>query len=102
MESPKPDCAETCQRKMLRSSSAKMSRTLSLVRFAGNNLEIAPFSRKFQRNPGGFLCTSDCVGEREGFSPCHDSNRLTLILKELSIPACNFASVIGIPYSHAR
>jgi hypothetical protein len=42
------------------------------------------------------------MAEREGFYTCPDSNRLTLILKELSIPACDFASVIGIPYSHAR
>jgi hypothetical protein len=42
------------------------------------------------------------MAEREGFYTCPDSNRLTLILKELSIPACDFASVTGFPNSHAR
>jgi len=42
------------------------------------------------------------MAEREGFYACPDSNRFTLILKELSIPACDFASVTGIPYSYAR
>src|ERR1035441_1832207 len=42
------------------------------------------------------------LAEREGFYTCPDSNRLMLILKELSIPACDFASVIGIPYKIGR
>jgi hypothetical protein len=42
------------------------------------------------------------LAEREGFYPCPDSNRLTLILKELSGVALKFASVAGIPYSYSR
>jgi hypothetical protein len=41
--------------------------TLSLVQFQSNNGKIAPISGNFQRNPGGFLCTSDCLAERKGF-----------------------------------
>jgi hypothetical protein len=42
------------------------------------------------------------LAEREGFYTGPDSIRLTLILRELSIPACDFAILIGIPYSHSR
>jgi hypothetical protein len=44
-----------------------MSRTLSPVRFESKSSEIAPISCNFESNPDGFLYTSDCVAEREGF-----------------------------------
>jgi hypothetical protein len=67
MESSKPDCSGALQRKTLQSSPVAFSGALSPVRFEGKNSEIAPISCNFRRNPGGFLCASDCVAERKGF-----------------------------------
>ena len=69
MESCKADCFGALQRKTLQSSPSAFSSALSPVRFQSDSSEIAPIFRNFQRNPGGFLCTSDCVAEREGFEP---------------------------------
>jgi hypothetical protein len=69
MESWKPDCSGALQRKTLQSSPTPFSSALSPVRFYGKNSEIAPISCNFQRNPRGFLCTSDCVAEQEGLEP---------------------------------
>ena len=55
------------RRKRLQSLLAAMRRTSSPVRFESKSCGIAPVSCNFQRNPGGFLCTPDCVAEREGF-----------------------------------
>src|ERR1035438_2054854 len=69
MDSLKPDCFGCPRRKRLQSWPAAMSRTLSPVRFERKRCGIAPISRNFKSNPGGFLCTSDCVAERETFEP---------------------------------
>src|ERR1017187_6562356 len=55
------------EKKGCKSLPAAMSRTLSPVRFERKRCGIAPISRNFKSNPGGFLCTSDCVAEGEGF-----------------------------------
>jgi hypothetical protein len=49
--------------------STRKSVTLSPVRFASKILRIAAISRDFPRNAARFLCSSDCVAEREGFEP---------------------------------
>jgi hypothetical protein len=67
MESSKPDRSGARQRKTLQSSPSASSSALSPVRFQGKNSEIAPISRNFQGNPGGLLCTSDCVAEQMEF-----------------------------------
>src|ERR1017187_8238046 len=67
MESLKPDCSYALRRKRPQSLPAKLSRTLSPVRFESKSCGIAPISCNSQSNPGGFLCTSDCVAERVGF-----------------------------------
>jgi hypothetical protein len=69
IEGAKPDSSGALRRKTLQSSPAAFSTTLSPVRFESMNCEIAPISRNFQRNSGGFLCSSDCVAEQEGFEP---------------------------------
>src|ERR1022692_621873 len=69
MESWKPDRSDALQRKGPQSLPASTSRTLSPVRFASKNREIPPISRNFEGNPGGFLCTADCVAEGEAFEP---------------------------------
>jgi hypothetical protein len=68
-KSPKPDCRGVLRRKSPQSLPAASSRTLSLVRFQSKSCEVAPISCNFQSNPGGFLCTSDCMAEGEGFEP---------------------------------
>jgi hypothetical protein len=50
-----------------RACPAAMITTLSPVRFDSESRGFAAISRNFQSNPGGFLCTSDCVAEGEGF-----------------------------------
>jgi hypothetical protein len=60
----KPDCSSALRRKRLQSLPVEISRTLSPVRFESKSSEIAPISCNFQSNPGGFLCTSDCVAEQ--------------------------------------
>src|ERR1039458_10380840 len=67
MESLKPDCSYALRRKRPQSLPAKLSRTLSPVRFESKSCGIAPISCNSQSNPGGFLCTSDCVAEGEEF-----------------------------------
>jgi hypothetical protein len=42
---------------------------LSPVRFESKNCGIAAISRDFQSNPGGFLCTTDCVVALPGIEP---------------------------------
>src|ERR1017187_8577427 len=69
MDSLKPDCSYALRRKRLQSLPAAMSRTLSPVRFERKRCGIARISRNFKSNPGGFLCTSDCVAERKTFEP---------------------------------
>src|ERR1017187_4308331 len=69
MEPLKPDCSDALRRKRLQSLLAAMRRTSSPVRFESKSCGIAPVSCNFQRNPGGFLCTPDCVAEGEGFEP---------------------------------
>src|ERR1039458_8867790 len=69
MESLKPDCSYALRRKRPQSLPAKLSRTLSPVRFESKSCGIAPISCNSQSNPGGFLCTSDCVAEGSGFEP---------------------------------
>src|ERR1035441_894065 len=69
MESLKPDCSYALRRKRLQSLPAAMSASLSPVHFESKRCGIAPISRNFQSNPGGFLCTSDCVAEGSGFEP---------------------------------
>jgi len=51
-----------------------LCRALSPVRFERERPGIPPISPRFSRNPGGFLCSSDFVVEREGI--------------ELSLPFC--------------
>jgi hypothetical protein len=65
----KPDCSDALRRKRPQSLLASLSRTLLPVRRKSKSCEIAPISWNFRSNPGGFLCTSDCVAEREGFEP---------------------------------
>jgi hypothetical protein len=65
----KPDCSSALRRKSLPTLPGAMSGTLSPVRFESKSSEIAPISCNFQSNPGGFLCTADCVAEGEGFEP---------------------------------
>jgi hypothetical protein len=45
------------------------AQTLSPVQFERNNSEIAPISGKFQSNPGGFLCISNCLVALPGIEP---------------------------------
>jgi len=50
---------------------AKLAATLNHHTFSGpvsqeESLNSTDFSL-FQSNPGGFLCTADCMAEREGF-----------------------------------
>jgi hypothetical protein len=63
----KPDCVSALQRKRLERAPEELRARLSLVRFESKNCGIAAISRGFQSNPGGFLCTSDLLVEREEF-----------------------------------
>jgi|ERR1035438_2834975 hypothetical protein len=64
----KPDCSDALRRKTPQSLLTVIDMKLSPVRFESKNREIPPISCNYHRNPGGFLCTSDCVAERVGFS----------------------------------
>jgi hypothetical protein len=58
------------RRKRLQSLPAAMSKTLSPVRFESKSCGIAlPFPAISGAILVDFLCTSDCVAEREGFAP---------------------------------
>src|ERR1035438_6945381 len=63
----KPDCVSALQRKRLERAPEELRARLSLVRFESKNCRIAAFSSDFQSNPGGFLCPSDWLVEREEF-----------------------------------
>src|ERR1035441_2474993 len=65
----KPDCSDALRRKTPQSLLTVIDMKLSPVRFESKNREIPPISCNYHRNPSGFLCTSDCVAEREGFEP---------------------------------
>jgi hypothetical protein len=70
----KPDCSGTLRRKRSHTSPSAIGRTFSPVQFQSKNREIAPISCNFERNPGGFLCTSDCMAEEavwRNFSPAN-------------------------------
>src|ERR1035441_642721 len=72
VRSSKPDCSDALGRKRPQSCPIAITKTFSPVRFQINNRRIPPISRSFQRNAGGFLCTSDCVAEeavRRNYSP---------------------------------
>src|ERR1017187_10002175 len=79
---------------------AAMSRTLSPVHFESKSCGIAPISCNFKSNPGGFLCTSDCMAEGETFEPsvqlveakerlltwCATQEPAILLLSQLDVP----------------
>jgi len=67
--SRKPDCSNALRRKSRQNWPTHLTITFSLVQFQRKNRRIAPSFRYFQSNPGGFLCTADCMAEREGFEP---------------------------------
>src|SRR5271155_3313989 len=74
MKSLKPGCSDALWRERLRSLPAAKVGHFSSVPFESKNREISPISCNCERDPGGFLCTSDCVAGRSGF--------------ELSLPFC--------------
>jgi hypothetical protein len=54
---------------MLQSCVIAFRTPVSLVRFECVNHGIAAISRDFRSNIEEFLCTADCMAEREGFEP---------------------------------
>jgi hypothetical protein len=67
MESVKSDCACALQRKAPENLPAGFEGTLSPVRFEGKTYGIAAIFSDSCSNAAQFLCSLDCVAEREGF-----------------------------------
>jgi hypothetical protein len=71
MESLKPDCAFALQRKTPENLPAAFDVTLSPVRFESKTCGITAIFSDSCSNAAGFLCSPDCVAEREGFDFWH-------------------------------
>jgi hypothetical protein len=67
MESVKSDCACALQRKAPENLPARFAGTLSLVQFEGKTRGIAAIFSDCCSITARFLCSLDCVAEREGF-----------------------------------
>ncbi len=63
----KLDCVSALRRKRPQTMSAEFGKPLSPVRLKDESRTLAAISSDFQGKASGFLCSADCMAEREGF-----------------------------------